>query len=260
MSLVNYRSRMANSEDATSTADIRAVARVGQICALFGPGVVELSAADIADATGLNRTTAYRYCASMAASGILERGERRGTFALGALMRELGVQALGRERVVEVAGPYLARLRAAVRMTAVLSIRGTAGPVVALAEEDTSRVVVITVHPGTKLEPTAAQSLLMLAYGDAAAMESTTAALPPAQRARLETDVYSARRQGYSVVWNDSTVAVAAPVFDDRGLAATVALLGAGELDLESTLEQLLATAEALSAELGHPGSARASG
>jgi len=52
-------------------------------------------------------------------------------------------------------------------------------------------------------------------------------------------------------VWNDSTVAVAAPVFDDKGLAATVALLGAGELDLESTLEQLLATAQALGAELG---------
>ncbi|MBB3674873.1 IclR family transcriptional regulator [Modestobacter versicolor] len=243
---------MANSEDATSTADIRAVARVGQICALFGPGVVELSAADIADATGLNRTTAYRYCASMAAAGILERGVRRGTFALGRLMLELGIQALGRQRIVEIAGPHLQRLRTAVRMTAVLSIRGANGPVVALAEEDTSRVVVVTVHPGTKLDPTAAQSQLMLAYGDAAAMEAATAGLPAAQRARLETDVYSARRQGYSVVWNDSTYAVAAPVFDDKGLVATVALLGAGELDLEQTLEQLLATADALSAELGH--------
>lgn len=251
MPLVNYSSRMANSEDATSTADIRAVARVAQICALFGPQVVELTAADIADATGLNRTTAYRYCASMAAAGILERGSRRGTFALGGLMLELGVQALGRRRVVEIAGSHLQRLRTAVRMTAVLSVRGTTGPVVALTEEDTSRVVVMTVHPGTKLDPTAAQSQLMFAYGDASAMETATAGMSPAQRARLETDVYSARRQGYSVVWNGSTVAVAAPVFDDKGLAATVALLGAGELDLESTLEQLLATTNALSAELG---------
>jgi DNA-binding IclR family transcriptional regulator len=109
----------------------------------------------------------------------------------------------------------------------------------------------MTVHPGTKLDPTAAQSQLMLAYGDAADMEAATAGMPPAQRARLETDVYSARRQGYSVVWNDSTVAVAAPVFDEKGLAATVALLGAGELNLESTLEQLLGTARALSDELG---------
>lgn len=257
---MNYASRMTNSEGSASTVDIRAVARVGQICALFGPGVLELSAADIADATGLNRTTAYRYCASMASSGILERGERRGAFTLGALMRELGVQALGRQRVVEIAGPHLQTLRAAVRMTAVLSIRGTTGPVVALTEEDTSRGVVVTVHPGTKLEPTAAQSLLMLAYGNAGNMEATTAQLSPAQRARLETDVYGARRQGYSVVWNDSTVAVAAPVFDDRGLAATIALLGAGELDLEPTLEQLLATAEALGAELGHVGPSRVVG
>ncbi|WP_369138606.1 IclR family transcriptional regulator [Modestobacter versicolor] len=243
---------MVNSEDATSTADIRAVARVGQVCALFGPGVVELSAADIAEATGLNRTTAYRYCASMAAAGILERGERRGTFALGPLMLELGIQALGRRRIVEIAGPHLQRLRSAVRMTAVLSVKGASGPVVALAEEDTSRVVVITVHPGTKLDPTAAQSQLMLAYGDAAEMAAVTAGMPAAQRARLETDVYSARRQGYSVVWNDSTVAVAAPVFDDKGLAATIALLGAGELDLAPTLEALQATAAELGAELGH--------
>ncbi|GAB4079400.1 hypothetical protein GCM10028783_03480 [Modestobacter muralis] len=252
--LVNYLARMANTADATSSADIRAVARVGQICALFGSRAVELSAADIADATGLNRTTAYRYCASMAAAGILERGSRRGTFALGGLMLELGIQALGRRRVVEIAGPHLQRLRSAVRMTAVLGIRGASGPVVALAEEDTSRVVVMTVHPGTRLEPTAAQSQLMLAYGDSAALEAALAGMPDAQRARLETDVHSARRQGHSVVWNGSTVAVAAPVFDDTGLVATVALLGAGELDLESTLEQLLATARALSAELGHSG------
>jgi DNA-binding IclR family transcriptional regulator len=254
---VNYSVRMANADEASaadgsvSTGDIRAVARVAQICALFGPGVRELSAADVAESTGLNRTTAYRYCSSMVAAGILDRGSRRGTFALGGLMLELGVQALGRQRVLEIAGPHLQRLRSAVRMTAVLSIRGATGPVVALAEEDTSRVVVMTVHPGTRLEPTAAQSQLMLAYGDAAAMEAAIAGLPAAQRARLETDVYSARRQGYSVVWNGSTVAVAAPVFDDKGLVATVALLGAGELDLAPTLEQLLATAEGLSAELG---------
>lgn len=246
---------MVNSEqNLASTADIRAVARVGQICALFRPPVVELTAADIADSTGLNRTTAYRYCASMVAAGILERGSRRGTFALGGLVLELGVQALGRRRVLEIAGPYLQELRAAVRMTAVLSIRGAQGPVVALAEEDTSRVVVVTVHPGTKLDADAAQTRLMLAYDDASSIDLLAAGMSAAQRARLETDVYSARRQGYSVVWHDSMFAVAAPVFDEKGLAATIALLGAGELDLSSTLEQLLATAGALSAELGHPG------
>ncbi|MEU2349837.1 helix-turn-helix domain-containing protein [Modestobacter sp. NPDC049651] len=242
---------MANAdENQVSTGDIRAVARVAQICALFGPGVQELSAADVAESTGLNRTTAYRYCSSMATAGILERGSRRGTFALGGLMLQLGVQALGRQRIVEIAGPHLQRLRGAVRMTAVLSIRGASGPVVALVEEDTSRGVVVTVHPGTKLGPAAAQARLMLAYGDAAAVEAATAGLSVADRARLETDVYSAKRQGWCVAWHGSTFGVAAPVFDDKGLAATIAVLGAGELDLESTLEQLLGTARELTAEL----------
>ena len=248
---MNYSVRMANAdENQVSTGDIRAVARVAQICALFGPGVQELSAADVAENTGLNRTTAYRYCSSMVAAGILDRGSRRGTFALGGLMLELGIQALGRQRVLEIAGPHLQRLRSALRMTAVLSIRGASGPVVALAEEDTSRGVVVTVHPGTKLDSSAAQARLMLAYDDPAAMEAATRGMTVAQRAQLETDVYSAKRQGYSVVWADSTFAVAAPVFDETGLAATIALLGAGALDLESTLEQLLAAAGALGAEL----------
>src|SRR5690242_16284654 len=124
---------MANFDPTeAANSDIRAVARVGQICALFGPRVLELSAADVAERTGLNRTTAYRYCASMVAAGILERGSRRGTFALGGLMLELGIQAIGRQRIVEIAGPYLRKLSTAVGMTAVLSIRGAQGPVVAL--------------------------------------------------------------------------------------------------------------------------------
>ena len=249
---VNYDLRMPNSDpDQASTSDIRAVARVGQICALFGPHVPELSAADVAERTGLNRTTAYRYCASMVAAGILERGARRGTFALGGLMLELGIHALGRQRVVEIAGPHLRKLSAAVRMTAVLSIRGAQGPVVALVEEDTSRMVVVTVHAGTKLDATAAQTHLFLAYDDGSMMNLMTAGMSAAERARLDSEIYAARRQGYSVVRSSgSTFAMAAPVFDGKGLSATVGILGTGDLELTPTLERLSATAGALSAEL----------
>lgn len=238
-----------------SNSDIRAVARVGQICALFGPQALELTAADVAERTELNRTTAYRYCASMVAAGILERGSRRGTFSLGGLMLELGIQALGRQRVVEIAGPYLRKLSAAVRCTAVLSIRGAHGPVVALVEEDTSRGVVVTVYPGTRLETGAAQSHLFLAYADDDAMEQAASDMSPADRARLETAVKKARKDGYSVVLNSGgnggPFVVAAPVFDEKGLCATVATLGVGDLDLPPMLEQLLATAAAISDELG---------
>ncbi|WP_432828875.1 IclR family transcriptional regulator [Dactylosporangium sp. CA-092794] len=244
---------MANFDPTeAANSDIRAVARVGQICALFGPRVLELTAADVAERTGLNRTTAYRYCASMVAAGILERGTRRGTFALGGLMLELGIQAIGRQRIVEIAPPYLRKLSTVVSMTAVLSIRGAQGPVVALAEEDTSRMVVVTVRAGTKLDSTAAQTYVFLAYGDAAAMDAMAEGMTPAERARLESEVYSARRQGFSFVRRAGGVfVVAAPVFDEKGLCATVGILGAGELaDLPPVLEPLLATANALTDEM----------
>lgn len=254
---MNYDLGMANFDPTEgSSSDIRAVARVGQICALFGPRVRELTAADVAERTGLNRTTAYRYCASMVAAGILERGGRRGTFALGGLMLELGIQALGRQRIVEIAGPYLRKLRAAVRMTAVLSIRGAQGPVVALVEEDTSRMVVVTVHAGSQLDATAAQTHIFLAYAEASTMDTVAAGMSAAERARLESAVYAARRQGFSIARHAGGLfAIAAPVFDEKGLCATVALLAAGDLaDPPPALDQLLATATALTDELGGSG------
>jgi response regulator of citrate/malate metabolism len=79
---VHYTSAMVTSEvnSDASGSDIQAVARVGQICGLFGPHTTELTASEVAERLGLNRTTAYRYCASMVAAGILERGPRRSTF------------------------------------------------------------------------------------------------------------------------------------------------------------------------------------
>ena len=142
---MKYHLAMANNEAAEGTSfDIQSVSRVGQILGLFGPHTTELTALDVAEQLGLNRTTAYRYCTSLVTAGILERGRRRGGFVLGGLMLQLGIQALGRRRVVDVAPPYLAELSTATGMTAVLSLWGARGPVVALTQEDTSRTVVVT--------------------------------------------------------------------------------------------------------------------
>jgi DNA-binding IclR family transcriptional regulator len=245
---------MANIDASdASTSDIQAVARVGQICALYGPRVTDLTAADIAERTGLNRTTAYRYCASMVAAGILERGARRGSFTLGPLMLELGTLALGRQRVVEIARPHLRKLSAAVRMTAVLSVRGAQGPVVTLVEEDTSRMVFVTVHAGTRLDATAAQTRVFLAWSTPAQAERLLSGLSAADRARLEADAGTTRERGFSFVrQSGGSFVVAAPVFDESGLCATMAVLGAGDLpDLSPALDQLLTSAGALSEELG---------
>ena len=255
---LKYTSAVANNEvSEASSSDIQAVARVGQICSLFGPYTTELTAADVAERLDLNRTTAYRYCASLVAAGILERGPRRGTFILGGLMLQLGIHALGRRRVVEIAPPYLAELSAAVKMTAVLSLWGARGPIATLVEEERSRTIVVTVRPGSQLDMRAAQTNVFLAYhSDQHAIDKMTENATAADRAEVESAVYAARRNGYSVAHHAGGVfGAAVPVFDEYGIAATLALLGADpDVDLSAgspTLRKLLETAAALSTELG---------
>lgn len=257
---------MANNEEtAGGSADIQAVHRVGQICALFGPHTTELSAAEVADRLGLNRTTAYRYLASLVTAGILDRGNRRGTFVLGGLMLQLGIHALGRRRVIKIAPPYLAKLSDSTRTTAVLAVWGARGPVVALVEEDRSRTIVVTVHAGTQLDETSAQMRVFLAHHPYESSFNRIAEdIPEARRAELEAGIFSARRTGYSVVSHSGGLfGAAAPVFDEYGIAATIALLGADPMaDLSPgspTLTTLVDTAAALSDALSD-GSERTSG
>lgn len=233
-----------------STGDIQAVAKVGAICALFRSDVRELSAADVADRTGMNRTTAYRYCSSMVAAGLLERGSRRGSFALGSLLLEVGARALAHRRVVEIAPPHLRALSQDVGRTTVLSLAGTDGPVVTLVEEDASRVVVVTVRAGTRLTWSAAQTLVFLAF-DPSLVGGVRRGLAPAQLSQLDAEVAKVRTQGFSIVdQGDGVFAVAAPVFDGSGLCATIAVLGAGTVEERQVVEQLQATASRLGDEL----------
>jgi DNA-binding IclR family transcriptional regulator len=249
---------MANNDSGSeaSGSDIQAVQRVGQICSLFGPHTIELTAADVAERLGLNRTTAYRYCVSLVTAGILERGRRRGTFVLGGLMVQLGIHALGRRRVVDIAPPYLTKLSAAVRMTSVLGLWGARGPVVALVNEDLSRTLVLTVHAGSQLDLDSAQLRVFLANKDEHAFDRATEGVSDARRAELEAGVFMARRNGYSITSHpDGLFSAAAPVFDEYGICATIAVLGADQMaDLSpgsTALTKLVETAAELSDQLG---------
>lgn len=250
---------MVNTEGNAETSgyDIQAVSRAAQICALFGPKTVEVTPAEVAAKLNLNRTTAYRYCVALVAAGMLERSPRRGAFVLGGLMLQLGIHALSRRPVVQIAPPYLAELSGAVRMTAVLSLWAVDGPVATLVEEDSNQTIIVTVRPGSLLEVTAAQTHVFLAYlKDPHAVGTTAAGLSAAQRSELDAAIYNARRRGYSIARHSGGLfGIAVPVFNEYGIAATVAILGAdpaADLNPGSPiLTQLRETAAALSEELG---------
>ncbi|GAA4852453.1 IclR family transcriptional regulator [Actinomycetospora corticicola] len=238
-------------------AEIQSVSRAAQVLGLFGPLTPEITAAEAAERLGLNRTTAYRYCTSLVAAGLLERGVEAGSFVPGALLLQVGAFALGRRKVVDLAPPFLRGLSSRTNLTAVLSLWGSSGAVVTRVEEDSTRAALVTVRVGTQLSFDSAQAKVFLAYHhDQLSVTRLMTNVPETQRRELERVLERVRVRGFAANEDlDGIVAVGAPVFDEHGVCAAVAAVGtersASTAEDSSTVRSVLETARALSKELG---------
>lgn len=237
-------------------ADIQAVSRVSQILSLFDPATPEVTANMVAERLDLNRTTAYRYCTSLVAAGLLERSAEGG-YVPGGLLLQLGAFAIGHRSVVNLAPRHMRALSRATQTSVVLSLWGLTGPVVSRVEEDTSTIVLVSVRVGSHLPMDTAQSKLFLAYhADQLAMGRLMANLPGSAREELRAEVERVRVVGHcSAMSTPGVVAVAAPVFDENGICATLAIVGPDNTlsmsDDAPELRAVVDTARALTQELG---------
>lgn len=237
-------------------AEIQAVSRVSQILSLFDPATPEVTANMVAERLDLNRTTAYRYCTSLVAAGLLERSAEGG-YVPGGLLLQLGAFAIGHRSVVNLAPRHMRALSRVTQTSVVLSLWGLTGPVVSRVEEDTSTIVLVSVRVGSHLPMDTAQSKLFLAYhADQLAMGRLMANLPGSARDELRADVERVRAVGHcSAMSTPGVVAVAAPVFDENGICATLAIVGPDNTlsmsDDAPELRAVVDTARALTQELG---------
>jgi DNA-binding IclR family transcriptional regulator len=186
-----------------------------------------------------------RYFSSMLAVGLLERGSGTGTYSPGRLLAQLGALAIGRRRVVERAVPHMRGLSARTHLTSVLSLWGTAGPVVMHVEEDPESSGVVTVRVGSRLSMLTAQAIVFLAFLDDEARLAD-------QPRRLRALVKSARSNGVVTYISEHTGVggVAAPVFDATGICATLALLGTEATTVDRG-DQVAESAHAITREMG---------
>jgi DNA-binding IclR family transcriptional regulator len=237
-------------------ADIQAVSRVSQIRSLFEPAMPEVTTGEVAERLGLNRTTAYRYCTSLVAAGLLERNAE-GAYVPGGLLLQLGAFAIGHRRVVNLAPRHMQALSRVTRTSAVLSLWGLTGPVVSRVEENLSAVVIVSVRVGSHLPLDTAQSKVFLAYhADQLSMERLMANLPGPARDELRADVERVRAVGHCfAMGTPGVVAVAAPVFDEYGICATLAVVAPDNTlpmsDDAPELRAVVDAARALTRELG---------
>jgi IclR family transcriptional regulator, KDG regulon repressor len=96
-----------NTTAAPARYRIQAVERVGAILDVFSPEDPELGVTEIAERTGLHKSTAHRFLVNLEAVGLLERDARTQRYRLGLRMFEMGGIVLEQMSLWDEALPFL---------------------------------------------------------------------------------------------------------------------------------------------------------
>jgi len=206
---------------------IQSVARAMSILELFSDKRPSLSISEVADLTGLNRATIYRFCQTFRQLGYLEElADRR--FRPGLKAISLAHSALSSRELPELALPYLERLRTEINETVNMGLLDDT-EVVYVARVLSDHLISLRLYVGSRL-PAYASSLgrAMLAFlpedeamriidrSDLVHITAHTIVDPK----RLRTELRRIRKQGFA--FNDQEIAnglrgVAAPVLTNEG-------------------------------------------
>jgi DNA-binding IclR family transcriptional regulator len=230
----------------TGTPLNQSVERAVRVLGFFTPERPELTLGELTAHLGASRSTTHRYVVALRRAGLLRHDPASGLYTLGPKVVELAASALAGLRIIKVAGPHMERLVSRVNETAVLSIWDGEAPVVVRVEDNTDRIVRIVVRAGTRLPTDSAQGKVHCAFNPEAGgpgMGGAELAAIRSSRVAVNSRVVEGIR------------AIAAPVFQDRQLAAAMALVGTAAAIPEDPASPLAAAlleaADVLSAELG---------
>jgi DNA-binding IclR family transcriptional regulator len=142
-------------------------------------------------------------------------------------------------------------------ITAVLSLWGSNAPVVAHVEEPPRREIVVSVRVGMQLSIAAAQTGIFHTFMSGSPSVARAARqLPEAERERIGRLAQETSARGYAAQVSPRGIAVlATPVWDENGLAASLALLSTRDvLDVHAESSELAAlrnAARTISQSLG---------
>lgn len=224
----------------------------------------------LSDAAGMSPSKAHRYLASFARKGLVRQDAATGAYDLGGLALRLGLAALSRLDVVEMAAAAMRRLTADTGVTSLLCVWGDRGPTI-VRWQRSHRPFVTSLALGSVLPVlTSATGRVFLAYlprpmtADLVAQErrrpGVTGDGAAAPRTERELEALLADVRARRLAWVDGNVipglrAVSSPVLDLQGeLAAAITLIGADPALAapdHPAAQALHATCLALSRELG---------
>ncbi len=211
-------------------AVIGSVVRAGDVLRLIARGRRTLRVKEVAVALRLQRSTAYRYLASLAEAGFLVRHEGDVSYSAGPLLVELAAATLTDSELIDVATPLMTRLAEDVQESILLSVWGDRAPVVVRVQMDATRLLHVAVRVGRSLPLESAQGRTFLAYMQPPSeRDHLLGQLPAAVRDEVtaQLDVIRTTRLALFSRVSEGTRSIATPVFDSAGrVAATVAIVG----------------------------------
>lgn len=226
----------------------------------------EVSAGDIAAATGQPVSSVYRLLTNLQATGLVEPASQRGLFRLGLDCLRIGAALEERLDVRVAAVPELRALQKDTGATAFLCLpRDDRAVCIERIEGPDVRWLAMRLGDSLPLHRGGAPLALLanLPAGERDVLVATFAERQEVTAGSLRARINDTRRRGYAVSDQDVTPGVAAlgaPIFNHRGeVEAAVSISGLRELLLasEGPTTRLLATAQRISAALGWLGGTR---
>ena len=206
---------------------IQTVQRAAVILSAFTVSRPRLSLNELTASLGTSKATAHRYTKALRESNLLRYDEREALYSLGPQILTLSAAARAGMPVIGVAGPHMQKLVREVDETVVLSVWDGDTAVVVRVDDNTDRVIRVSVRTGSRLSRTgSAQGRVFCAY------------LPPedipeladqlAASAELRQEIEKIRVDGISA--NTPSVngvrTLAAPIFRGGALLAAMAIVG----------------------------------
>ncbi|WP_170135039.1 IclR family transcriptional regulator [Acuticoccus kandeliae] len=229
-----------------------------------------LSLRDLSAEAGMTPSKAHRYLVSLIRCGLVEKEPVSGHYDLGGMSLRLGLTALNRLDVVQIATEEVRTLNQQLDLTSFLAVWGTHGPTV-VALRDSSELVITSMKVGANLPLfRSATGRVFLAYMPRKTvapfvereLQSSFAQLPQARvRSLADVDdvVSEVRARRLGATYGDvvpGLSALAGPIFDHQGqLVAAIGVIGASKSvqpeEPSSPTEILLKAVDGVSERLG---------
>lgn len=230
--------------------------RASAILSYFSVSRPVLTLQEITARSGLTRATAHRYVSVLRELNLLRLDPATNYYSLGSRIFTLAAAAAAGNPMVRIAGPFMEELVHDTNETAVLTVWDGTAPVVLRVDDNSDRVVRVSIQTGIRL-PTwnSAHGRVFCTYLPAEDLPRRP--LPP-DGVVPEDDLQQIRETGLSINTNEAegTRAVASGVFASGGrVAGSIGIVGTSasvpaEPD-SAVAKSVLSIAARLSSDLG---------